>query len=147
MPTTEIDEQTAAEWRELGFFYESDAAKKVWVLVGSKSGLHRFRDLLLAYATDRRNQRAGEHAHYGPYSYLKVTTSGRSGIDSDGIHGPPEEIRRFAEIVGATLEDARPDTSTRIDLEYTGECEFSMVLQLRADDFDPASADAALGFE
>jgi hypothetical protein len=65
MPSDATNERTRRKWRELGFFCNRDDEKKVWRLVGSRSGLLRFRDLLLDYANDPSNDYKSEHEHYG----------------------------------------------------------------------------------
>jgi len=46
---------TRRERRELVFFYDRDDKTREWRLVGSRSGLMRFRDALLEYVDDPGN--------------------------------------------------------------------------------------------
>src|ERR1035438_7741098 len=80
MPSDATNRATTQEWRELGFFYDRDDRARVWKLTGSRSGLLRFRDLLLSYVADPCNALEAEHEHYGPYAYLEVMTLPRGGV-------------------------------------------------------------------
>jgi hypothetical protein len=139
-----LKEQTRREWRELGFFYGRSDPSKEWVIVGSREGLLRFRDLLLAYVADPRNEKKSEHEHYGPYSYLEIMTWPDPGMDGHAIHGSLSDLRRLAEIIDAKVDVASSGARITIRDEYAANAEFSLVLEMREDDFDPASADAGL---
>src|SRR5437762_12313731 len=97
---------TADEWRELGFFYDRRDDSMVWLIIGSRSGVLRFRDLLIAYANDPANDLASEHAHYGPYMYLKVTTWPSAELVSDGIRGPLPALRALADRITKVVDRA-----------------------------------------
>ncbi len=144
MPSEAVNEATRKEWRDLGFFYEVDDEQKEWRLVGSRSGLFKFRDLLMRYVTNPRNEAKSEHDHYGPYMYLKVLTWTAPGIDGNAIYGTLQDLRRLADIIEAKLQDARPGSVLRIQEEFAAGCEYSLVLDVRDDHFDPASADPEL---
>lgn len=137
-------EHTRAEWRELGFFYDRDDAAKEWVLVGSRDGLLRFAHLLHRYVADPRNAMKSEHEHYGPYMYLEVMTWPEAGMDDHSIHGPTSDLKRLALLVEDRVSTMEPNTVTRIREEFTADSTYSLVLQLRSDDFDPSSQDANL---
>ena len=96
MPSEAVNEATRKEWRALGFFYDRDDQLKEWKLVGSRSGLLKFRDLLIRYAASSRNEAKSEHDHYGPYSYLKVMTWTEPGMDRNGIYGTLQNLRQLA---------------------------------------------------
>jgi hypothetical protein len=144
MPSEPTNEPTRREWRELGFFYDMDEAAREWRLVGSRSGLLRLRDLLLAYTADARNQSVGEHEHYGPYQYLKVTTCPEPSFDDQGVRGSPGDLERLARLVEASLQDARAGSRIRIREGFAAESPYTLVLEVRPDDFDPSAADSAL---
>ncbi len=139
-----LKEQTRSEWRKLGFFYDRDDNSREWILVGSRSGLHRFADLLRAYASDARNEMLSEHEHYGPYMYLEVMTSSEAGMDEHAIHGPLNELRRLAHLVEEKIGNLDPGGRGRIREEFAPTSEYALILDLREDTFDPATADGNL---
>jgi hypothetical protein len=144
MSTEMLNKRLRSEWRELGFYYESDDQTKEWHFIGSRAGLLRFRDLLLQYVADSRNEIKSEHEHYGSYSYLEVMTWSEPGMDGHSIHGSLDDLRRLAGIVERKLLSAQPGTIFRIAGEYTEAAEYALILLVREDDFDPAAADPGL---
>ncbi len=138
-------EQIRSEWRELGFFYDRNESSKTWRLVGSRTGLMRFADLLRAYAADTRNETKSEHEHYGPYMYLEVLTWQEAGMDGHSIHGTPNDLRRLAQLVEKHLAGLTTGKTASIREEFASAAEYTLVMELRDDMFDPASADANLG--
>ncbi len=137
-------EHTRREWRDLGFFYDRNDAAKEWLLVGSREGLLRFVDLLRVYVANPRNKMKSEHEHYGPYMYLKVMTWPDPGMDGHGIHGSLTDMQRLATLVERKLTFLEPGNTTRIRDEFASDCHYGLVLELRSDAFDPASADIGL---
>ena len=144
MPSEATNKATRRQWRELGFFYSRDDSTKVWELRGSKTGLLRFRDELLAYSADPRYKVKAEHEHYGPYAYLKVMTWPETSIDQRTIRGPLGELARLAGIIETKLADAEPNSVIRIREEFAKDSPYSIVLSIQEDGFDPASADPRL---
>jgi hypothetical protein len=144
MPSKEVNDATRKEWRNLGFFYDRDDAKKEWRLVGSRSGLLKFRDLLLRYVANPRNAANSEHDHYGPYMYLKVMTANQPGINRGAIYGAVQDLGRLAAIIETKLKNTRAGSVLRIREEFTPDCEYSLLLDVRDESFDPASADPEL---
>ena len=69
MPSEETNVATRHEWRALGFFYDCDDVQKQWRIVGSRAGLERFYEELIAFAGNRKNEPTSEHVHLGPYMY------------------------------------------------------------------------------
>ena len=70
-----IIEDTKAEWRELGFFYDRNDQKKEWLFQGDREGLLKLADLFRRYGKNEKNRSLFEHDHYGPYMYFKVIMS------------------------------------------------------------------------
>jgi len=138
------DSATANEWRALGFFYELDVDLQQWRLIGSRSGLLCFRDLLVDYAATPARATASEHAHYGPRSSLEIVTWPDPGIDANAIFGSLDDLLHLAAIVERKLSGAQPGDRIRIGRDYAPASEYVLVLDLREDGFDPASADRAL---
>lgn len=144
MPTDATNEATRKEWRELGFFYDRNDQQKVWRLIGSRSGLLRFRDALLEYAGDPNNDYESEHEHYGPYSYLEVMTWPEPGFDDHAIRGSLSDLNRLAAIVDTKLAAAHPGETIRIRDEFAANSAYALIIEVRGDDFDPAQADSTL---
>jgi hypothetical protein len=140
----ELDEVIRRQWRELGFYYEFDAQASEWRLVGSKSGLARFADLLTSYATDSRNEPLSEHKHYGPYFYLELTTSEAREINEHAICGRLTDFADLAGIVRDRLASSVAGTDFVIGGEYAPGAKTPLRFQVRDDNFDPASADPLL---
>jgi hypothetical protein len=128
------------QWRQLGFYCHHDTRKQEYRLVGSRAGLNRFADLLRAYVADPRNAAISEHEHYGPYG-LEVMTWSQPGMDDHAIFGPLAKLAELADIVQYRLEPAQPGTRVSIGREFAPDAPFDLVLDVRADGFDPASAE------
>ncbi len=147
MPSDAANKATRREWRELGFFYDRDDQTRVWKLTSSRAGLLGFRDALLSYVADPRNALKSEHEHYGPYSYLEVMTWPEAGFDAHAIRGPLADLTRLAKLIEAKLATARPGSSLLIKEEFAPDSPYGLVLDLREDGFDPATADPLLPAE
>ena len=143
-PSEQTNQATRQEWRDLGFYYDFDKATARWRLVGSRSGLLHFRDLLIAYANDPKRDRLSEHDHYGPYFYLTIRTWKEPAIVPDGIMGTLADIHRFAQLFEAKLQQSCIGEMFTIDTEYATNNAAILQCELQADGFDPASADPLL---
>jgi hypothetical protein len=132
------------EWRELGFYFDQREGVKERRLVGSRQGLRHFRDLLIAYASDPRNDQESEHEHYDPFGSLKIMTAASPGMDTHAIFGPLSDLKRLADIVDTHLDAATPGAQVRISEEYAPNCEYVLILDVRQDGYDPPSAEAEL---
>lgn len=144
MPSKATNDATRREWRELGFFYDRDDVAKTWKLVGSRSGLLRFRDALLAYVANEVNVKESEHEQYGPYMYLEIMTWHEAGFDDHSTHGPLPELKRLGEIIEGKLIAAQPGATIAIQNEFSANSPYALILEVRKDNFDPAEADPAL---
>ena len=136
------EERIKQEWRKLGFYCEMDREKKLWTLTGSRAGLLYFSDLLLGYITDPKNAADGEHQHYGPYGTLEVMTYPDAGFDSHAIRGSMVALTHLAELVEVKLASAEPGSPILIREEFAANSPYSLMLDVRADGFDPSSADS-----
>jgi hypothetical protein len=127
----------------LGFFYDLDDETKEWRLTGSRKGLMAFSRLLADYSAKPSNDSLSEHDHFGPHMYLEVMTWDKANITSHAIEGTLADIARLAGIVERSLDLVQ---SGRIFIreEYTPDAEYSIVLDVREDGFDPASLDPQL---
>ena len=139
-----VQEQTRLEWSELGFFYDRDDSLKEWLIIGSRAGIRRFSELLRAYTANPRHADPSEHEHFSPYMYLKVMTWPDAEISRDSVHGTLDQLHRLADLVDARVTPLQPGARTTIRDEFAADSEYALVIELRADGFDPASADAAL---
>ncbi|MEA2765407.1 MAG: hypothetical protein QOK07_1811 [Gemmatimonadaceae bacterium] len=135
------EEQIKQQWRKLGFYCEIDGEKKLWTVTGSRAGLLYFPDLLLGYVADPQNASDNAHQHYGPYGTLEIMTWPDAGFDSHTIRGSLVALTHLAEIVEAKLAFAEPGSPIRIREEFAPESPYSLMLDVRADGFDPSSAD------
>jgi len=144
MPIEAVNDATRREWRDPGFFYDRDDDRTEVRVVGSRLGLLKFRDILVRYVTNPRSQSKSEHDHYGPYMYLKILTWSEAGMDRNAIYGTLQDLRRLAGMIEARLEDTRAGSVLRIREEFARDCEYSLVLDVRDKDFDPASVDLEL---
>lgn len=144
MTSEAVNQVTREEWRKLGFFYEFDTKDSRWRLVGSRSGLLKFRDILNAYADDTKNQQVSEHEHYGPYCYLKIMTWEDAEITEQAICGTLSDIRRLAEIVDSKLGSYGEGSKFTIGDEYAGGSKTVLDFEVQGEGFDPVSADSLL---
>jgi hypothetical protein len=140
-PIGMTDEQIKQHWRKLGFFCELDVERKRWTLTGSRAGLLYFPDLLLGYVADPQNAPDREHQRYGPYGSLEIMTWPDAGFDGNAIRGSLTGLARLAELIEAKLTTAEPGSRIVIREEFAENSPYSLVLDVRADGFDPASAD------
>lgn len=94
MLRSEINEMTQREWREFGFFYDSDDDAKEWRLVGTKAGLRQFAHAMQKYAAKPSNDLISAHEHFGAYSYLALGTWATSEISDHWLAGSLKDIQR-----------------------------------------------------
>jgi hypothetical protein len=140
-PAALTDEQIKQQWRKLGFFCELDDQKKTWRLTGSRAGLLYFPDLLLGYVNDPENATDGVRKHYGPYGSLEIMTWADAGFDGNAIRGSLDDLTRLAGLVEEKLVTAEPGSPIQIRDDFAANSPYSLLLDVRADGFDPATAD------
>jgi hypothetical protein len=141
-PRPEMTEEAIRkQWRELGFFSEVDNEKRVWTLTGSRAGLLYFPDLLLGYVADPQHASDGANMRYGPYGSLEVMTWPEAGFNGNAIRGSLVALAHLAELIEVKLASAEAGSPIRIRAEFAPESQYTLVLDVRADGFDPASAD------
>jgi hypothetical protein len=141
MTPEELNEQTKEDWRDLGFFYDYDNSKACWQLIGSRTGLLRFCDILIEYTANDRKKKLSEHEHYGPYWYLKLVTWNAPVITPHDIRGTFEDFRRLSSLTREKIAHAFPGDRVEIDKEYSSGNEAILLFEVREDSFDPASGD------
>jgi hypothetical protein len=135
------NDQIKRKWRELGFFCELDDQRREWTLTGSRTGLLSFRDLLLKYVADPGNEAKGEQRQFGPYGTLELMTWPDPGFDGHVIRGSFKDFTRLAGLVETKIRAAQPGSVVRIREEYSADSPYALLLDVRADGFDPAFAD------
>jgi hypothetical protein len=141
-PTAMTEEGIKQAWRKLGFYCEMDSQKKLWTLTGSRAGLLYFPDLLLGYVADPQNASDNGHQHYGPYGTLEVMTWPDAGFDSHAIRGSLAALTHLAELVEVKLATAEAGSPILIREEFAADSPFSLMLDVRADGFDPSTTDS-----
>lgn len=135
------EDQIKQGWRKLGFFCEVDADKRVWTLTGSRAGLLYFPDLLLGYVNDPANATDGSKQNYDPYGSLEIMTYPDAGFDGHAIRGSLAALTHLAEMVEQRLAIAEPGEQIKIREDFAERSPFALVLDVRADGFDPSAAD------
>ena len=139
--STLTEDQIKQSWRKLGFFCEVDTDKRVWTLTGSRAGLLYFPDLLLGYVNDPANATDGSKQNYDPYGSLEIMTYPDAGFDGHAIRGSLAALTHLAEMVEQRLAIAEAGEQIKIREDYAAGSPFALVLDVRADGFDPAAAD------
>lgn len=135
------EEQIRQAWRGLGFFCELDDERRAWTLTGSRAGLLFFPDLLLGYVADPGNAADGSQRQYDPYGSLKIMTWPEAGFGGNAIRGSLVALAHLAELIEAKLASAQAGDRLRIREEYSTTSPYSLVLDVRADGFDPSTTD------
>jgi hypothetical protein len=135
------EDQIKQGWRKLGFFCEVDAEKRLWTLTGSRAGLLYFPDLLLGYVNDAANATDGSKQNYDPYGSLEIMTYPDPGFDGHAMRGSLAALTHLAELVEQKLAVAEAGEQIKIRDEFAPESPFALMLDVRADGFDPAAAD------
>jgi hypothetical protein len=131
--------QTVADWRQLGFFYDRDDTR--WLFVGDKSGLSKLAELLRKYASDPLHVEVG-HEHYGPYMYLEIGTWSEPQVNDHWISGPVDHLLKLADLIESRLSETAPGDNFVIWREYAPSSEMRMEFDVKPDGFDPAELDA-----
>lgn len=138
-------EVTSREWRELGFFYDRDDQERKWRIVGAKAGLQKFAALVQRYASNEKNQAISEHEHFGPYSYLEVGTWDVPQITNHWIAGSLDQLHGLASAIKGVIENQSVGECISVRALFAPGSPYDLILEMRPDNFDPASEDPNLG--
>ena len=130
-------------WRELGFFCGRDSAAKEWRIVGSVKGLRKFASELRTYASDPANDRTSEYTHFGPAMNLEVGTWHQTEITDQWIAGPLTDLLRLAGLIERSAQDNVVGNRVALRSSFSPMAPYELVLDVRDEAFDPASADPA----
>src|SRR5271170_5701163 len=117
-------EDTRDDWRKLGFYYDKDDSK--WLFVGDKKGLQQIVQLLRDYASDLSNEGLSEHQHYGPYMYLEIMTATERQIDKHAISGTLNDLKYLADIIDKKLASCKPNDKFAIGSEYVADAKLDL---------------------
>jgi hypothetical protein len=143
MPSEQTNVATRRKWRELGFFYDRDDIEKRWRIVGTRGGLSRFCDELVAFAGNSKNEAKSEHVHLGPYMYLELGSWPYPQITDHWIAGPLSTLRGLADVIRLKLASAAVGDVISFRDVFAPGSPYDLILELRSDGFDPAKEDSA----
>lgn len=137
--TREYRPDTGEEWQALGFYHEPDQAHRVWRLVGSVSGLRTIVRMLASQADKASGETEPAALVVGPFNDFSIRIWERAGIDDESIHGSADDLRRLSEIIEQKLEGAAEGAEIAIGNEYAADLEYTLLIAVRDEEFDPAS--------
>ena len=143
MPSDETKEATRRVWRELGFFCGRDAVAKEWRIVGSVKGLWKFAAEIRSYASNSANDRLSEYTQFGPAMNLEVGTSHQTEITEQWIGGPLVDLLRLATLIERSVQANVVGKRIALRSNFSPMAPYELILDVRDDAFDPASADPA----
>lgn len=132
-------------WRELGFFCGKDKAAKEWRVVGSVVGLRKFASLIRTYASNPAHERLSEYMHLGPAMNLEIGTSEQTEITDQWIAGSLPDLLNLAGIIERNVQANVIGRRIALRSNYSPLAPYELILEVRDDAFDPASADPARG--
>lgn len=142
MPSEAANEAKRRAWRELGFFCGRDRAAKEWRIVGSVKGLRKFAAEIRSYASNPANDRLSEYMHFGPAMNLELGTSNQTEITDQWIGGPLVDLLRLATFIERSVQDNVIGTRIALRSNFSPLSPYELVLDVRDEGFDPASADS-----
>ena len=134
-------ESTRRAWRELGFYCGKNDAAKEWRIVGSVAGLRKFAAEIRAYASNPANDRLSEYAQFGPAMNLEIGTSHQPEITEQWIGGPVVDLLRLATFIERSAQPNVVGKSVALRSNFSPMAPYELILDVRDDAFDPASAD------
>ena len=145
MATEAVKEQRRKAWRELGFFCGKDKAAKEWRIVGSVAGLRGFAALIRTYASNPAHDRLSEYMHLGPVTNLEVGTWEQPDITDQGIAGSLPDLLNLAGLIELNVRANMVGRRIALRSSYSPLASYDLILEVRDEAFDPASADPACG--
>jgi hypothetical protein len=84
-----------------------------------------------------------EHVHLGPYMYLELGSWPEPQITDHWIAGPLPALRDLAHVVRSKVASAAVGAAFSVRDAFAPGSPYDLVLELRADGFDPAKEDSA----
>jgi hypothetical protein len=141
MPGDATKDATRLAWRELGFFCGRDKAAKEWRIVGSVKGLRKFAAEIRSYASNPAYDRLSEYTHFGPAMNLEIGTSHQTEITEQWIGGPLVDLLRLATLIEQSAQANVIGKRIALRSNFSPMAPYELILDVRDDAFDPASAD------
>lgn len=141
MASDAAKESTRRAWRELGFYCGKNDAAKEWRIVGSVTGLRKFAAEIRAYASNPANDRLSEYAQFGPAMNLEIGTSHQPEITEQWIGGPVADLLRLATFIERSAQPNVVGKSVALRSNFSPMAPYELILDVRDESFDPASAD------
>lgn len=141
MASDAAKESTRRAWRELGFFCGKNDAAKEWRIVGSVKGLRKFAAEIRSYASNPANDRLSEYTQFGPAMNLEIGTSHQPEITEQWIGGPLADLLRLATFIERSAQDNVVGKCVALRSNFSPMAPYELILDVRDDAFDPASAD------
>ncbi len=142
MPNEATNEATCRAWRALGFFCGRNDAAKEWRIVGSVAGLRKFAAEVRKYASNPAHDRLSEYTQFGPAMNLEIGTSHQTEITEQWIGGPLAELLRLATFIERSAQANVVGTCIALRANFSPMAPYELILDVRDDAFDPASADS-----
>ena len=134
-------ESTRRAWRELGFYCGKNDAAKEWRIVGSVTGLRKFAAEIRVYAFNPANDRLSEYTQFGPAMNLEIGTSHQPEITEQWIGGPLMGLLRLATFIERSVQANVVGKCVALRSNFSPMAPYELILDVREDAFDPASAD------
>ena len=145
MATEAMKEQKRRAWRELGFFCGKDKAAKEWRVIGSVAGLKKFASLIRAYASNPAHDRLSEYMHLGPATNMEIGTAEQTEITDQSIAGALPDLLNLAGLIEMNVKTNVVGRRISLRSGYSPLAPYDLVLEVREQAFDPASADPTCG--
>lgn len=143
MATEAAKEQGRRVWRELGFYCGKDKVAKEWRIVGSVKGLKNFAAEIRKYASNPVNSRLAEYMHLGPSMNLEICTARQAEITDQWIGAPAMEFLHLASLIDRSVQLNMVGKLIALRANFSPMAPYELILDVRDDSFDPASADPA----
>ena len=141
MASESAKESTRKAWRELGFYCGKNDAAKEWRIVGSVTGLRKFAAEIRTYASNPANDRLSEYTQLGPAMNLEIGTSHQTEITEQWIGGPLADLLRLATFIERSVQANVVGKCVNLRSNFSPMAPYELILDVRAESFDPASAD------
>ncbi len=134
----EVPAKVREAWKQAGFICWFDPLASTWRIAGSRESLRHFCEELRAHARSGEKHRRGRG--HGPFPFINEGTRERPRISREGIFGTPDDILRLADLIERDLPRSVPGETQLIEWQYAENSPAKLVIEVREDDFDPATA-------